>query len=386
MTGTAYILTHHSLPNFGANLQALATARALQERGIAARFVDFRPPELEAKYADSVVESQRAAHADFVARHLQVTDAVADQAGFAALCSREPADLYVTGSDAVFRLDASSTRADLTFPNPYWLVDAVGSAFESPCKVALAPSAMGYDFQRLPASVREGARDALADFDLLSVRDAWTGEQVSGLGIEREVQIVPDPVFSLSPLLNDLALPHRDERPYVAVCTQGRKTGAWVAALTQRAEAAGFDTLAVPTPEGRIDYGTTRSLPLPLDPLTWAGAIAGAAGYVGGRFHPVVVSLAVGNAAVALDLYHAHPLERARSKTWQIMRRFGLGQACHSRIAHRLLTPGIVWRQLLAQMPDAQERRATADVIAVEVNAWFDRIANTKRVGAASPP
>lgn len=377
MNASALIVTHHSVPNFGANLQAFATARALQARGVSVQFVDFRPPELEAKYARRVSVAQRAAHEDFVAQHLEVTRPVTHQAGFEALCHEVSADLYISGSDAVFRLDPNSTRADLIFPNPYWLVGASGPNGRAPVKVALAPSAMGCDFSSLAANTKQGARDALDEFALLSARDPWTASQLAALGVQRNVEIVPDPVFSLAPLLRERAAQYQGARPYIAICTQNRRSGAWVAALTRRAAAAGYDTLALPTPEGRIDNGTTRQMTLPLDPLDWAGAIAGAAGYVGGRFHPVVISLAAGNAAVALDLYHTHPFERARSKTWQIMRRFGMGLACHSRLVHRALTPRVVWTQLHRQMRATTLRRAQADSLASEVNDWYDRIAAT---------
>lgn len=376
---TAYVLTHHSVPNFGANLQAFATAQALRARGIDARFLDFRPPELEEKYARSVPEAQRAAHAAFAAQHLPITRPVADQAEFEALCREEPADLYISGSDAVFRLDRDSTRADLTFPNPYWLVGAVGRDGRSPVRVALAPSAMGCDFSSIPKDARDGARNALDAFALLSARDAWTAGQIASLGENRPVLLVPDPVFSLGTLLRERAVQHQADRPYIAICTQGRKPESWVAAFTRKADAAGFDTVALPTPEGRIDSGTTHKAPLPLDPLDWAGMIAGAAGYVGGRFHPVVISLAAGNAAVALDLYHRQPFERIRSKTWQIMNRFEVGLACHSRLMHRLMTPGMVWAQLRWQMRNKPTRRVKADQLASEVSSWYDEIAQAAR-------
>lgn len=382
VTRSAVVLTHHSVPNFGANLQAFATSRALQERNIVAQFVDFRPPELEAKYSRTVPEHQHAVHADFVKRNLWLSTIVIDQPSFEALCRAHPADLYVSGSDAVFRLDASSERADLTFPNPYWLIGAVGPAGRPPIKAALAPSAMGCNFKGLPALMRRGMREALQDFTLLSARDAWTVGQISSLGIGQKVALVADPVFTLAPLLRDRAALHNRGRPYIVVSTQGRKTGNWVSALTRLAAAEGYDTLALPTPEGQVDSGTTRTMPLPLDPLDWATLITGASGYVGARFHPVVISLMAGNAVVALDMYHSHPFRRARSKTWQIMCRFGVASACHSSVFHKLLTPAMVWAQLQAQMRDASARRATAAVLAAEVNTWYDRIANATRSDA----
>lgn len=381
MTATAFILTHHSVPNFGANLQAFATARALKGRGLRVKFVDFRPPELEAKYARGVSEVQRAAHSDFVSDHLEFTRPIENQSDFEALCFETPADLYVSGSDAVFRLDPESSRADLSFPNPYWLVGVPGNERAVPIKAALAPSAMGCDFSRLPSDTRAGAHDALRSFTLLSARDAWTAGQIKGLGVKQDVTLVPDPVFTLAPLLRESATLHHDEKPYIAICTQSRKSSEWVAAFTQLAEAAGYDTLALPTPEGHIDDGTTRQLTLPLSPLDWASAISGAAGYVGGRFHPVIVSLASGKPAVALDLYHAHPFERSRSKTWQIMKRFGISGACHSRAVHRVLPPRWVWHQLKRQMRIHEKTSSKADSLSAEVNDWYDRIVAQVKVG-----
>lgn len=383
MTGTAYILTHFAVPNFGANLQAWATARALSSRGFSPHFVDFRPEELEQKYAKSVSEAQRAAHTAFVAEHLTVTAPVASQEAFEALCASAPADLYLTGSDAVFRLAPDSRREDLRFPNPYWLVGAAGVDGAAACKVSVAPSAMGCALSEFPESTRQKMRAALDDFAHVSARDSWTAGQIAAIGYKGAVTEVPDPVFSLAPVLRGLRDKRASGRPYIALCTQGRKPRAWVEAFTRKAAAAGYDTLALPTPEGRLDEGTTRRANLPLSPLDWAALIAGAEGYVGGRFHPVVISLATGNAAVALDLYHRHPFERARSKTWQIMRRFNTSQACHSRAMHRFLTPGMVWAQLRGQMRNRAARLRTADLLAAEVTAWYDRVCDTSRPDAS---
>ncbi|AHM03743.1 hypothetical protein roselon_01355 [Roseibacterium elongatum DSM 19469] len=367
---SAYVLTHHSVPNFGANLQAYATSRALAARGIDARYVDFRPPELDAKYRAGVSQAQRAAHAAFCSQHLRLTSPVETLADFEALCRAEPADLYVSGSDAVFRLQPDSGRADLCFPNPYWLVGATGPNGAPPRRVSVAPSAMGCDLSALPAETRAGLAAALAQFDALSVRDPWTAEQIKGLG--GDPTLVPDPVFSLLPQIREMRATRPEGRPYIVICSQGRRDAAWVKALTARAEGRGVETVAVPNPEGICDDGTTRRIDLPLDPLDWAALIARSEGYVGGRFHPVVVALTAGVPAVAIDIYHRTPLERKRSKTWLIMREFGCASACHSRAMHRVLTPGLVWAQLGLQRRATQKRLCMGDALAARVAHWFD--------------
>ena len=81
----AYVLTHHWVPNFGANLQALGTRRLLEARGYDVKFVDFRPRALVEKYNRSIPEAQRKAHADFVDEYLPQTALVEYQAGFERL-------------------------------------------------------------------------------------------------------------------------------------------------------------------------------------------------------------------------------------------------------------------------------------------------------------
>lgn len=355
----AYVLTHHWVPNFGANLQAYATRRALEARGLTVRFVDYRPPELVEKYSQIVPEAQYAAHAAFVAEHLPMTPAVNSQAEFVDLCADAPAAVYVTGSDAVFRVDATSTRSDLVFPNPYWLVGLPESRHANSIRMAIAPSAMGTRFDKMPQIAREGMRQALERMTHLSARDAWTREQMLSLGCKRDVPLIPDPVFLLADLIR--CTREHTGRPYIVLCTQGRLDKRWIEAFTRLAEADGLDTLAVPTPEGTVDEGTSRQLRLPLSPFEWMATIATSSGYVGGRFHPVLISLISGRPVVAIDLYHRHPFARMQSKTWLLMRSFEIERACHSRLSHHFLTPRRVFHQLKLQ-------RSTVKATDVRVN------------------
>lgn len=370
MKQLAYVLTHHWVPNFGANLQAFAVRRALDTRGLDVSFVDFRPPDLVKKYQRTVSSEQRAAHEAFVAEHLPLTDRVSDQTGFRNLCRRSPADVYVTGSDAVFRVSASSMRADLSFPNPYWLVGVDPDSGQKPLRVAISPSAMGAKFAEMAAPVRAEMRAALEAMDHLSARDSWTAAQIASLGCSRQVTPLADPVFLLADIIRG-ACARPFGRPYIAICTQQRCSPAWIRSFTKIADAEGFDTVAIPTPEGTTDRGAGRTTRLPLKPDEWLSLHANASGYIGVRFHPVVVSLAAGLPVVALDLYHRHPFSRAQSKTWHLMRSFANASACHSQIMHRYLTPTTVWRQLARQMDSIASRRSIADSLAATLDTYL---------------
>lgn len=128
------VITHHWVPNFGANLQAYATVKALQDRGHDVALVNFRPLALEQRYQARVTPEQRDAHEEFVRRHFRQTDLVRDQADFEGLVAARDFDLLISGSDAVFRLQSRSQRADFVFPNPYWLHLPSSGVRKAPCR------------------------------------------------------------------------------------------------------------------------------------------------------------------------------------------------------------------------------------------------------------
>tara|TARA_B100001778_G_scaffold332122_1_gene337781 strand:+ start:3339 stop:4493 length:1155 start_codon:yes stop_codon:yes gene_type:complete len=370
----AYVLTHHWVPNFGANLQALGTRRLLEARGYDVKFVDFRPRALVEKYNRSIPEAQRKAHADFVDEYLPQTALVEDQAGFERLVRDAAADLFVTGSDAVFRLDQASSRADLVFPNPYWLTGIPDGPGAEPMKVALAPSAMGVNLSRMDATAREGMARALRSMDGLSVRDSWTSGQIRRIAPDVRTEIIPDPVFSLRKLIRETRREQPAEAPYVIVNTQQIMDRSWIERFSRLAEAEGYRTLSIPTPEGQIDAGAISTADLPIAPMDWLKLLARSSGYVGVRFHPVVVALSAGLPVVSLDLYHGSPLTVRRSKTWLIMKEFGLTKACHGHRWHRWLSPEKVWTQIQGQRDQAAQKTEVVDRLAQTIENYLDRV------------
>ena len=365
---TALVVTHHWVPNFGANLQAWATARLLSARGYRPLFVDFRPVELVEKYLREVSAEQRAAHDTFVSEHLEQTARLHSHATFQAMVPELGADVAITGSDAVFRLAAGTSRADLVFPNPYWPTDIGIPA------IAFAPSAMGSRFDRLSRYTLDGAGAALDGMAAVSARDAWTERQLRLTGYRGPITRVSDPVMTLlDEVAADCAVVPRG-RPYIVLSTQGRASPRWTEKFTALAEANGFDTLAIPTPDGAIDANVSRRVNLPLSPRAWMRLIGCSSGYVGVRFHPVVVATLGGVPVFSFDLYHWGPHDRSRSKTWLLLKEFKSERYVSARRLHRLVTPNRVWRALESQMSDKSVagRRAVAETLAATTRAFLD--------------
>jgi hypothetical protein len=317
---------------------------------------------MESIYDLSVPREQRAMHSAFVARHLPQGPLIRTQREFEAYCIEYPADIYVTGSDAVFRLKPNSIRADWNFPNPYWLIGLrTGNKDPQPKRVALAASAMGCRFDHLTTQERENLRNAVDAMDLVSVRDNWTLTQLIRAGVNRHLQLVPDPVFSLREVMLEKRRSSAHSREYIVLSTGGALSRAWVESFTDLCAENGFDTLALPMPEGEIDQPVTRVVPLPLDPMEWLDILCGAYAYVGVRYHPVVCSLIAGAAVISIDRYHRTRLDARKSKTMELMRMFNADRYCFGGLARRVLSPRRAFTFLQRQQPELPARQAQAE-------------------------
>ena len=131
-------------------------------------------------------------------------------------------------------------------------------------------------------------------------------------------------------------------KPYILLASQNKLSTSWIIKFTKIANNFGFKVVSLPS-EGVVDQGTNASISLPLDPLEWLKIISCSCGYIGGRFHPIVISLASGNPVVSIDKYHKWPWQCIRSKTWLLLRQFRLNYCCFGAWSHKLLSPYYVF-------------------------------------------
>lgn len=373
----AYVITHHWLANFGANLQAYATSIALQKRGFQVQFLNYRPTELVNIYCQRISKAQLEEHENFVQTYLPSTIVLPSHQHYLDYIQKYPAILYVTGSDAVFRVSKTKKREDLNLPNPFWLPGTpLIDGNKQPLKVALSPSAMGHNFDTLSHKDQEWIKHALNDFDILSSRDPFTMKQMLSVGYSGIIENTPDPVFSLAEQIQRIRREKYDpENKYILIGTQKRMTSQWIKKFTELANQKGFQTVSIPSPEGIVDFGTNKQIQLPLDSLQWMQYLACADGYVGGRFHPLVVSLCAGVPIFSVDVYHRWPWQRSRSKSWLLLKQFSLSKYCFSGVLHRILPPFIVFRMLCNQQEnkgrDASAKKAL--LLSDKFNTFVDQ-------------
>ena len=337
------IITHHGLPNCGANLQALSTSLALKRMGHIPVIIDYNVPEIEELYRKITIPEQYKKHEEFVREYLNVSDACLNIDDVKKVAEKEGLGAVISGSDAVLRLDKKrSNREDMCFPNPFWLTWAKELGIEKTGFVA--PSSMGSNYFSQPKEVRKGIKDAIENLTYCGVRDNWTALMLKSCGVSKEkVNFCPDPVTQV--VSNEmLGLIPEIERPagkFVLLGTYEKTAPkAWVEGLIKLLKSAGYITVGFPQPDHPSKIPTDIEVPLPVSPLEWLAWLNASEGYIGVRFHPIVISQALGKPFVALDHYDngipvqnkylnkasrkLAPFMRTVSKTYDLAKRVGL--------------------------------------------------------------
>lgn len=300
------ILTHHWLPNFGANLQAYCTVRALKDLGCEPVMIDYRLKEISEFYSQRVDSRQLQEHENFVQKHLplspeiHVGDEVVDFAREAGLKA------VVSGSDAVLRLDRSRlSRPDLQFPNPFWL-DWAGQVGISRSGF-LAASSMGSNYLELRRGLRTSIGETVSSLRHCTVRDSWTRAMLRVCGIAADkISWCPDPVSYLSALDLDSILPEIEvpDRPFALVSLYPQTASEeWCVQLRKELNARGLLAIGFPHPDYPVAGQFDQVVDLPLDPMAWLAWLRACHGYIGVRFHPIMLSLVFNKPFVALDHY-----------------------------------------------------------------------------------
>lgn len=348
------ILTFHRSLNFGANLQAASTLHAFKCRGVDAKLINFRDPEKENYYKKIVHEEQRQAHERFFEERFSEGPALFTTSQLIDYCESQ-FDVIVVGSDAVFRVSSAldpieqyrrikSGNFSFQEPefSPYFLHWAASDArFSSKLVVSLSASTMGTPYHLITGGVKAKLRESIRRFDLLSVRDDWTAafvEHVANL----KATLTPDPVFGLPDEfkedVTDL-LPAGIKLNQVIFLSL-RHAPTWSKRLCDEIRRRGFQAATLPIPEDDCeipwaDFCVKR----PLTPTQWYSMLAGAAGYIGIRFHALVSCTANATPALSIDHYKLSRLIKRTSKNWDLCQRAGLPRCFYLETAIKNESP-----------------------------------------------
>lgn len=334
------VLTCHSSLNYGANLQLYATVHRLEEMGHTVFVYDNR-------------ESEESPCRNFVTHHFKLTQLCHTDDDFRAETIRLGIDVIVVGSDAVLWFNPSDNRGKGAYPNPFWL----RWARDLPVRKAIvAGSCMGLMYFKCSKAVKAQLREDFAAFDYICVRDRWTQAFVRWAGSAADLTF--DPTSCLPGALGDReveGLPHDLEYQKYLMLTFTYPDEAWITALSRLAADQGLKTCFIRHPDRTVDtyYGDVIIDEI-LDPLAWLNLLRGSVGYVGERFHPVVLSSFFSVPFISCDYYSRSGfwgmVSRKRSKTVDFCNRVGGASSVYPADSfYRQVSPATVLEHLNKQ-------------------------------------
>lgn len=323
------ILTHHWVPNFGANLQAFSSFSYLKSLGHDVQLINYRSVDLVEHYNSMISDDQLSVHEEFCRNYLSQTKICQSTEDLKGIAHHNDFDIVIVGSDAMFRLDKKLDRSDTSFPNPFWLKWLESGDLRNICKVSLAGSAMGTFYFSYSPKIWFGIHDALKKFDYLSVRDDWTQLMFSLLSIGRHnVKICPDPMIVFeeqidvpSSTMNQKSFSNDN---YILICLYPNMVSDdWVRKFVKYAHHKDFSVFTLPNPEGPVKLPVDRIINLPLSPLNWYSWIKNAKGYLGVRFHAMLSSIVSETPFISIDTYRRRYQPRFMSKIFDLCSRGG---------------------------------------------------------------
>ena len=380
MTRRIGILTYFETDNPGTFLQAYAMLTSLRRRfpGDRVELIDCRqrrsrfrphrrdlwPPNLIEHVRRRLIYNRcRRQHFDVSPRGIVTFDY--DEA--AAFLADQGYDLIVVGSDTVFQMRPFCAQTGR--PPIYWLPPDLTCL-----KVACAASGNMLTGDSVDEPIRQQMAASIQAFDVVGVRDDLTLQlmEALGLGGDRRLVMVPDPTFTLdldpapaAAVAKCLGLDQK--RPVLGVSLP---TKPLTDALVAHFRAKGFQAVSF----GAKKHGDLS--PYALSPFAWAGLYGHFRLTLTDRFHGTVMCLLNATPVVAVDCSRNRYAPSGLSKTYTLMRQFGMERTHHVNL-DRVKDAGEVVRlaEVAMEQFDAAKVRQTVAAMRARFFAFLDRVA-----------
>lgn len=375
------VLTYHSVPNFGAQLQTISTVGYLKKMGHEPIVLNWYPEELEKMYDKRIPALQVDIHNKFMYENIPVTKLCRTDRELATMIDELEVDAIFEGSDALFKYIPKKKRTYVSKKKLKWVhvVMTPVDRLEDNCffgsyykylKKRIPLVGFSISSQNCPYQLMDEEECCLMSksihlFKTLTVRDSWTQKMVLSMNPERkEIKITPDPVFSFNsncyidiPSKQDILTKFKLPENYVLLSFRTnyiRKS--YFNELSSELQNRGLVPVAFPMPEGLKDFGLERKVDIPLSPIDWYALIIHSKGYIGERMHPIVVCLHNSIPFYCFDEYGIskrkylffHSYNMSSSKTYHILHKAGLDKfMCSYKDKSTMLSPCDVVRTFM---------------------------------------
>lgn len=339
------ILTYHSVPNFGAQLQAISTIGYLKANGFTPYILNWYPYDLEEMYKKRIPEIQFREHIHFATQNMPLSKLCRTETDIISEVKKLKIDAIITGSDALFKYIPQACRNGT---KPLSVEDLDNNAFWggflnnlSIKAIAFSVSCQNTQYQKINSTEKIQLKRKLAHYSKISVRDEWTKKMVEKITKRKDVFTFPDPVFAFNKNCY-LKIPSKEEMqqkfnlPSKYILFSFRTNhlpNEFICQLSASFAEQGITPVALPMPECLKKYNIEKSITQPLSPLDWYAVIKYSVGYIGERMHPIVVALHNSIPFFSFDEYgffktyffnHFKKYIVTSSKTFQLLDKAGL--------------------------------------------------------------
>ncbi|MFA5644521.1 MAG: polysaccharide pyruvyl transferase family protein [Patescibacteria group bacterium] len=358
------IITYHWVPNFGANLQSLATISMLRKFGHEPYIINYRPKSLVEKYEKTVSREQLLEHEKFLEEYLPQTELCQNLEEVSLINKKYNFETLISGSDAVLRLNYKTERDDLMFPNPFWLTFANNNQN----KIFFSVSNMGTSFSKLDKNIKAEITKTLKNSKIF-VRDKWTEKQIKLLDKEIKIEQLSDPMFLIEKYFKIPEKYNREKKEKYIILNLYKhlKNKKWVEQLNKIIELNNYKLISLPNPEDNSIKKVENNVNLPLHPLEWYSLIKNSSGYIGVRFHPIVASILNNVPFVSFDTYNDKiiSLDNLKSKTYDLCKKTKKTKFCKNKLKQKIISPRKTF-QLLTKNHDNNHNYIEKEIDKIE--------------------
>lgn len=345
------ILTYHSVPNFGAQLQCLSTVGFIKRCGHDPLVLNWYPKDLEEMYLSRIPIEQVLIHNSFTKNCLPVTKECINESELIKEIEKHQIEAIIVGGDALFKYlplekrmrmmlrGENITSVEKLKGNPFFggFLSHFGGTIKA---AAFSVSSQNSPYKTMLSFEKSAMRHALSHFNTIYVRDEWTKNMIESI-TKNKVKITPDPVFSfnqnchhLIPSSEEIQTKYDIPKKYILLSFSDKYvSNAYISSLIAGVKSVGAEPILLPMPEGHFfDSDEIKRINIPLNPIEWYALIKYSKGYIGERMHPIVVCIHNSIPFFCFDEYgiikksllNERTYIKESSKTYSITKKAGL--------------------------------------------------------------
>lgn len=314
-----FILTHHWVNNFGANLQAFAMQSLISKYDKDIKIIDFRE-NWRKELISNIDYDQKELHQKFVKEYLNNTDEINSKKRLYEYIARHDARIFV-GSDAMLEVPNITnirhirmflkTKGKYSFFVPPYYLDKVSPSE----KYIIASSMMGSNYLSALPFLKKKLRKSLLSFKKIYVRDHWTKTQIDNFLGSDISYLIGDPTIAFD--WEEIKCKPNEDVASKYILIFGVHETESLINLVNYFKKNNYQIVGVRTPEKKAEYNfLDLTLNDPIGPFEWMNLIKNSSFVIGNKFHGQAIAFSCNVPGIVIDQHKEINNRKERSKMY----------------------------------------------------------------------